>query len=122
MTLQPRIPKNYLTDNGYEDNETPRVSMAPTIDKCLAGLSQNLEDKSFYVYAPKEIKKCEVYKPNTRAVPDCEITEELWITNPVELKEIKQIKITGNRNEDGKTYNYGNNQAVLYDDWTYEEI
>ena len=121
-TLHPRVPRNYLTKNGYEDNTTPRVSFAPSIDKCLAGLSQNLDDKEFYVYSPKDISKCEVYKPNDKAVPDSKITEELWITNDVELKPVKKIRITGNRGEDGKVYSYGNSQAMLFDDWTYEEI
>lgn len=119
--LKPRVPKNYLTKNGYEDGETPRVSFAPSIDQCLAGLSQNLDDKTFYVYEPVDISKCEVYKPNKKAVPDSEITNELWITNPVEIKQVKKIKITGNRGEDGKVYSYGDKQAMLFDDWTYEE-
>ena len=122
LTLTPRVPRNFLTKNGYEDSETPRVSFAPSIDGCLAGLSQNLDDKEFYVYQPVDISKCEVYKPNTKAVPDSEITGELWITNPVELKQVKRIAITGNRGEDGKKYTYGNNAAILFDDWEYEEF
>lgn len=122
LTLEPRIPDNFLTKNGYEDSETPRVSFAPSIDKCLAGLSQNLDDKTFYVYEPVDISKCDVYKPNEKAVPDSKITDELWITNPVELKPVKKIKITGNRGSDGKNYIYGDHEATLYDDWTYEDV
>ena len=119
-TLMPRVPSNFLTKNGYEDNETPRVSFAPSIDKCLAGLSQNLDDKTFYCYKPKDISKCLVYNPNEKAVPDSSITDELWITNPVEIVLDKTIHITGNTGSDGKTYKYGKNEATLYDDWTYD--
>lgn len=119
-TLTPRVPKNFLTENGYEDNETPRVSFAPSIDKCLAGLSQNLDDKTFYCYKPKDISKCSVYKPNEKAVPDSKITDELWITNPVNIVLDKKIRITGNTGSNGKTYKYGNKEATLYDDWTYD--
>lgn len=122
LNLKPRVPNNYLTKNGYEDKETPRISFAPSIDKCLAGLSQNLDDKTFYVYSPKDLSKCEVYKPNEKAVPDSKITDELWITNPVELQPVKKIKITGNRGEEGKIYSYGDKKAILFDDWTYEDI
>ena len=27
--LSPRIPKNFFTENGYEDNKTPRVCFSP---------------------------------------------------------------------------------------------
>ena len=121
VTLKPRVPRNYMTKHGYEDSETPRISFAPSIDQCLAGLSQNLDDKTFYVYEPVDISKCEVYKPNSKAVPDSDITNELWITNETKLKPVKKIKITGNRGEDGKVYSYGDKQAMLFDDWTYEE-
>lgn len=120
--LKPRIPDNYFTQNGYEDNETPRVSFAPSIDKCLAGLSQNVEGKTFNVYSPVDISSCAVYKPNAKAVPDSKITDELWIVDPVQIKKVGTIKVTGNKGTDGKTFAYGDKTATLYDDWTYEEL
>lgn len=122
MHLTPRVPNNYMTKHGFEDSETPRVSFAPTIEQCLAGLSQNLDDKTFYVYEPVDISKCEVYKPNNKAVPDSDITNELWVTNPVDIRPVKKIKITGNKGEDGKEYSYGQDKAILFDDWTFETI
>ena len=117
--LNPRVPDNFFTKNGYEDANTNRVSFAPSIDKCLAGLSQNLDGKKFTVYAPDDVKKYKVFKPNKKAVPDSAITDELWICEPVSLKKIGEITITGNRGESGKRFSYGNNTAELYDDWTY---
>ena len=122
QVLNPRVPKNFFTDNGYEDANTPRVSFAPDIGKCLAGLSQNVEGKIYYVYAPDDISKYSVYKPNDKAVPDSKVTDELWVTNPVKIKLVKKIKVTGNEGKDGKIFSYGNHQAELYDDWIYEDV
>lgn len=120
--LEPRVPDNYFTKHGFEDSDTKRVSFAPSVSKCLAGLSQNVEGKTFYVYSPDNIKSYKVYKPNSKAVPDSEITDELWITEPVKLKQVGKITITGNRGEAGKSFSYGNHTAELYDDWIYKDI
>lgn len=119
--LEPRVPDNYFTKNGYEDNKTPRVSFAPSIGKCLAGLSQNVDGQTFYVYSPDDTSKYSFYKPNDKAVPDSKITDELWITESVDLSPVSVIKVTGNRNESGKKFSFGSNTAELYDDWLYEE-
>lgn len=49
-TLYPRIPDNFMTKNGYEDNITKRVCFSTSIGGCLAALSMNCENKEFYVY------------------------------------------------------------------------
>lgn len=118
--LTPRVPKNYFTEHGYEDSNTSRVSFAPSIDKCLAGLSQNLDGKTFTVYQPDDVSKYKVFKPNNKAVPDSSITDEMWICEPVKLKAVGTITITGNKGADGKVFTYGDHQAELYDDWTYD--
>ena len=46
-TLTPRIPKNFFTENGFEDNKTKRVCFATSIDACLMGLSMNCTNKEF---------------------------------------------------------------------------
>ena len=63
-----------------------------------------------------------MYKPNTKAVPDANITDELWITNPVKIKPMGKIKVTGNKGRDGITFKYGDHQAELYNDWIFEEV
>ena len=118
--LNPRVPDNFFTKNGYEDSSTPRVSFAPSIDKCLAGLSQNVDGKKFTVYKPKDVRNHKFFKPNKKAVPDSAITDELWICEPVELEKVGDLKVTGNKGGSGKNFSYGNHEATLYDDWTYE--
>lgn len=122
IKLNPRIPDNYFTKHGFEDSNTKRVSFAPSIQKCLAGLSQNVEGQTFYVYSPDNIKSYKIYKPNTKAVPDSKITDELWITEPVSVKQVGKIIVTGNKGESGKSFSYGKKTAELYDDWVYENI
>ena len=119
-SLIPRIPKNFFTENGYEEAETPRVCFAPSVDECLAALSKNIEGKTFYIYSPVDISKCEISKPDNIAVPDSDITNELWCTNAVDVQQVGKIKVTGNRGEEGMKFKYGDNEAVLYNDWEYE--
>lgn len=122
VELKPRVPDNFFTKNGYEDNSTARVCFSPSIDGCLAGLSQNLDGKKFTVYEPIDISKHKVFKPNTKAVPDSDITNELWICDDVKLKKVGNITITGNLGKNGKIFKYGDGKsAELYDDWTYDK-
>ena len=117
-TLSPRVPKNFFTEKKYEDDTTKRVSFAPSINQCLMGLSQNVTGKTYYVYEPADKKKLDIYKPNAKAVPDSDLTEELWVTNDVKLKRVGKIKCTGDTGEEGHKFKYGNQEAELYD-WNY---
>ena len=116
--LKPRIPDNYLTRNGYEDNKTPRVCFSETIEGCLSGLSQNIDGWELYVHVPDG--EYEVIKPTIKQVPDVNITKELWICSNVDIKCIGKIKVKDN-GKPGIKYKYGNNEAELYT-WDYEWI
>ena len=122
--VQPKIPDNYMTQNGFEDNKTPRVCFSTSIDGCLMALSQNITDKVFYVYQP--VGKYKVITPTEKQVPDVKITKERWICEPVELTSIGKIKaidVNGPK-DDGIPYHYGPNkehEARLYA-WGYKWI
>lgn len=122
--VQPRIPDNYMTQNGFEDNKTPRVCFSTSIDGCLMGLGQNITNKEFYVYHP--VGKHKVITPTEEQVPDVKITKERWICEPVELTcigKIKAIDVNGPK-DDGIPYRYGKNkehEARLYS-WGYKWI
>lgn len=118
-TLTPRVVDNFFTRNGYEDATTKRVSFAPSVNQCLMGLSQDVSNKEFYVYEPAERSKLDIYKPNPKAVPDSNLTGELWVTTPVQLKRVGKIRCTGDDGQDGKKFNYGNHTAELYG-WNFE--
>lgn len=115
--LEPRVPKNYFTENGYEDNQNKRVCFSTSVDGCLKGLSQNLTGKTFNVYTPEDMPEY-IYKPNKGAVPDSDITCEHWIKEPVKIKQVGQIFVKGDDGLDGIPFDYGDNTAELYG-WEY---
>ena len=115
--LKPRVPNNYFTKNGFEDGTIARVCFAKSVAKSLMALSYSCAGKIFYVYQPA--KEYMTYKPTTKEVPDCKITGEIWIREPVELKCIGKIKCTKDAGKPGHKFKYGNNTAELYD-WEYE--
>lgn len=119
--MAPRIPNNYMTENGYEDNKTPRISFSTSIDGCLMGLGKNVSNQVFYVYQPAG--KYKVITPTIDQVPDVKITKERWICEPVKLVRVGKIRVTGEKGN-GIPYKYGDkNQytAELYD-WKWKWI
>ena len=121
-TLNPRIPDNFFTENGYEDNQTNRISFAPSIRQALMGVNNSKSGKTYYVYSPEsdsQIKGC-TYKPSSKLVPDVKITDEIWVTKPVKLKKVSTIKTTEVIDTPHK-FKYGKNTADLYE-WKYEVI
>lgn len=121
-TLIPRIPSNYFTKNGFEDDTTPRVSFSTSIQGCLMGLSQNCKGKTYYVYSPEtDIDSKNIYKPNIKEVPDSKITKEVWVLQPVKIKKVCKIYVKSDTGEDGIKFSYGNKTAELYK-WDYEII
>jgi hypothetical protein len=121
-TLRPRIPDNFLTKNNYEDNETKRVCFAPSINQCLIGLSMNCKDKEFYVHTPDNIDNYEVINPTKFQVPDCKITNEKWILEPVKIICIGKIKVIGDTGKEGHKYTYGDKLSAELYDWNYKWI
>lgn len=98
-TLTPRIPNNWFTYKGYENNKTPRVCFAPSIDNALCAMARNISNQTFYVHIPVH-KPRKIIKPTRFSVPDAHITKEIWVTEDVKIKCIGKIKITG----DGDSY------------------
>lgn len=118
--LNPRIPNNYLTKNGYEDGKTARVCFSTDIGKCLTALSMNCAGHVYYVYSPAY--QYNVKTPTVKQVPDVKITDEKWIIETVELVCIGKIKCTKDKGTDGIPYKYGSNTAELYEwDWKWLE-
>ena len=116
-SIVPRIPNNFMTKNGYEDNTTPRVCFSTSIDGCLTGLSMNVSDKTFYVYHP--ISNARIITPTIKQVPDVKITNERWICDSVHLHYVGKIKAFDENGpkDDGIPYRYGKNnehEARLY--------
>ena len=118
-TIQPTVPSNYMTKNGYEDGKTKRVCFATSIDGCLRGLSLKCEGMKLFVHVPDG--NYNIYKPSNKEVPDASITGEVWIKKAVKMKCIGQIYVIGDKGEDRIPYKYGNKTAELYD-WEWKWI
>ena len=118
--LQPRIPDNYFTKNGYEDKTTKRVCFSKSIDGSLMGLSKNLTNHDFYVHVPSD--DTSYYSPSTAEVPDSKITKEVWVKNPVKVKCIGKIHVSKDKGLEGHKFKYGDKVAELYDwEWKWVE-
>ena len=110
----PRIPNNYLTKTGYEDNVTERICMSTTIEGCLSALSANIQGMQFNVYT----SQINAYKPTIEEVPDCKITNEVWSLEPVELTYVCRIEVLSAYNKQ-YVYNTKDFSAALYK-WEYK--
>ena len=106
--LNPRIPSNYFTNNGFEDSKTRRVCFSTSVDGALSGLSQNIEGQEFYVHVPACKQK--IYIPNTNQVPDVKITNEVWVSTPTRIRCVGKIKV-GKAIGDDIMFKYGDNIA-----------
>lgn len=127
--ISPRIPDNYMTQNGYEDNKTPRVCFSTSISKALRALSQKCTGMELYVYTPD--KPCgrntspyqyKCVTPTKEQVPDVDITEERWILTPVVLYKVGKIRVTGDAGGPGLPYIYGKDQKAELYDWNWEWV
>lgn len=119
-TLYPRIPDNFLTRNGYEDNTTPRVCFSTSIGKCLTAMSMKLTDKEFYIHCPAEDH--DIYSPSIKEVPDVQITGEKWIKEPVKLVCVGKIRVTGPARGKGMDYTYGDGKTATLYNWSFEKL
>ena len=86
-TMTPRIP-----ESEYEDQKTPRICFAKTIQGCIIGHyeNKNVIGKKLYVYSTMH----EYYEPTTKQVSDKAVTGEVWILEPIIPKLEGIIEIT----------------------------
>lgn len=52
ITMTPTIPINGLTENGHEDNKTPRLCFSDSLIGCLAAQGTLNFNYSYVVYVP----------------------------------------------------------------------
>lgn len=116
--LEPKVPSNFLIQNGYEDKETKRICFSSSIDGCLMAMSSNIKNKEFFVHTP--FTNITAYTPTISQVPDVKLTNEKWVKAPCKLKCIGKIKV-GEAIDKPLTYKYGDKSANLYK-WNYNWI
>ena len=70
--MTPRVPVSK-----YEEQKTPRICFATTIQGSLIGINEN-KDITGDVYNVYSIETNDFYKPKKSEVPDSNITGEVW--------------------------------------------
>lgn len=109
QVFNPRVPE-YLAPNKpgetrFEDTDNPRVCFSTSIEGCLNAILVNIARwktanklRDWYVYVPE--KPLKEYKHSTnkalikdKKVFDANITKEIWIEEPVRLKQYGVIRI-----------------------------
>ena len=97
-------PRKYDNENVKNDMEryVSRVCFADSIQGCLYSIFPNgAYDADFYVHIPGHDVK--VYATTKDDIYDSEITHELWVKEPVEMKCIGKIHVSGVSNKGTKT-------------------
>jgi GNAT superfamily N-acetyltransferase len=121
-TLTPKVPKNFMTERGYEDSEIKRVSFAETIGGALLGMSQDLKGRELFVHEPEDydirtIPNREIVENNY--VPDASLSGELWALEDVKLRRVGKIRVLKAK-PNPKTYTYGDGIRAETYEWDYE--
>ena len=107
--FKPRVPeyitKYDSTDPKFEDNTTGRICFSPSIEGCLNAILVNIgrwktADKlgDWYVYMPEKPLNEYKYSSNRdiikgKKVYDANLTKEIWIEEPVRLKQYGVIHV-----------------------------
>ena len=107
--FKPRVPE-YLdkydpSKTEFEDVETPRVCFSPSIEGCLNAIIVNIgrwktanKLRDWYVYIPEKPLNEYKYRTNKQLIDekkvyDANLTKEIWIEEPVRLKQYGIIRI-----------------------------
>lgn len=121
VKLKPRIPSNYLTDNGYADKRTPRISFSTSVSGALSMLIGDIRGKEFHVYTIPREHINEIFIPTIDQVPDRAITDEIWMLKPTKLIYYGKLKV-GEAKGQPIPYIYGGNKKGHIYKWNYSWI
>lgn len=96
LSLTPRVPNNYFTRMGAEDDTTSRVCVSSSVEGALIALGKNIQGKLMHVYKLNEYKgeivsNSEIRK--NKLVPDAKVTNEYWLLGPAQVEYLFTIKI-----------------------------
>ena len=109
QVFKPRVPE-YLDKYDpslpdFEDVSTPRICFSPSIEGCLNAILVNIgrwktadKLKDWYVYVPEKPLNAYKYRTNKQLIKekkvyDANLTKEIWIEEPVRLKQYGIIRI-----------------------------
>lgn len=109
QVFKPRVPE-YLDKYDpslpdFEDASTPRICFSPSIEGCLNAILVNIgrwktadKLKDWYVYVPEKPLNAYKYRTNKQLIKekkvyDANLTKEIWIEEPVRMKQYGIIRI-----------------------------
>lgn len=127
--LEKNKTNNSKTGTGFEEYKTPRVCFSNSIEGCLNAIINDigrleLAGKTLYVYTPE--KPISEYKHKTNKqilkdgdIFDANITNEMWILEPVNLKYIGSIVVDKVTNEHVKKFANNKNRSIIKYDYKW---
>ena len=120
---------NSKTGTGFEEYKTPRVCFSNSIEGCLNAIINDIDrlelaGKTLYVYTPE--KPISEYKHKTNKqilkdgdIFDANITNEMWILEPVNLKYVGSIVVDKVTNEHVKKFANNKNRSIIKYDYKW---
>lgn len=114
---------------GFEEYKTPRVCFSNSIEGCLNAIINDtgrlkLAGKTLYVYTPEKpisSYKCKSNKQIIKAgdIFDANITNEMWILEPVKLKYVGSIVVDKVNGEHLKKFANNKNKTIIKYDYKW---
>lgn len=120
--LSPRVPSNYMVENGFEDGETPRICFATTIADALVAMSRDLAGKILHVYEVEVDPESKYFYSSDELidkVPDVLVTNEVWWCQDIEVPYTHSIKVIDAKSKPLR-YIYGDGKEASLYAWNYE--
>lgn len=117
---EPYVPDNSMTRGGYEDRDMKRLCFCPTIGLCLTALGRSCGSSTYQVYMLDD-PDAKFYKPNAAQLPDCAITQEVWVLNDVKVRYLGAVRVVSPYVRQSATYKYGAFEAETFY-WDYEWV
>ncbi|MCM1214070.1 MAG: hypothetical protein NC548_06070 [Lachnospiraceae bacterium] len=105
--IDPKIPSNFMTSVGAEDNSIPRICVCPSIDLCILAVPMKTIGMEYYVNMI-DIDESSLMIPDSAQVPDQKITKEAWIIDSIEMECIGKIKLLEVEDRRPHRYDYYN--------------
>lgn len=114
---------------GFEEYKTPRVCFSNSIVGCLNAIINDigrlkLPGKTLYVYTPEKPISEYKHKTNKQIIKDgdifdANITNEMWILEPVKLKYVGSIVVDKVVRESVKKYANNKNRSIIKYDYKW---
>ena len=115
--LTPHIPDNFFTEYDFADTHQERVPFYPSIEQALSADPEIQANKIYNIYVPAE--DFDFIRPEIDQIPQVYITGEAWITHPIKIKKIGNLKVMKELLKPELTFEYGDGNSATLKNWQY---